>query len=979
MADKEKNVVLNFKMDGQVQYAQTLKDINRVMNTAAKEYKNHIAAMGKDANATDKLRAEKKKLEIQMEGAQKRTKMLRDEYEAMSKDTNTSSKELDKMYGKLLDSERAEIQLQKSLDRVNDGLSDQAQEARAAQDNLDKLKAESKLLESEQKSLTSSFKLQTAELGDNATEAEKAELAQKQLQAQMKLTDRTVENLERQLEETKKVYGENSVEVNQLETKMNDARTTMKKFEKSLDGVEDSTADAGDGLEELNGKMDLNNLLEAVELLEGVSDALFDVGKSATDSYLEFGDSQTYLQANLGLTADEASKLNEVVNDVFRHGVVGSMEEASEAVMLVKQSFGNLNDAELEKLTNNITTIAKRTGTDVNENVLAASRLMEEFGLTGEEAMDLIAAGYQNGLNKTDDFLETLNEFSPHFESAGYSANEMLQILSNGLENGSMNANKAADAVKEFQVKLGDGSVEKIIGNYSKETQEMFNKWKEGKATTADVATSISKDLNKMSPNEQQVAISELASQFEDLGVDGAAALFTIGEGFDDVNGKADEMSQRAPGEKLIGGLRDIGIQLLPVGQQLADLAEDVLPPVVAGLQKLNDWFTNLPGPLQTFITVFGGLMAVAIALTPVIIALAVAIGSLEVALLPIIAVVLLVAAAIAGIVVAIQNWGSITDWFSEKWNQFTAWLTEVVPKLAADFISWFLDMKNGAVQKFNELKDGAIGKVKDLKDGGIKLLKGFKDGAIDKAKQMKDDFVNKANELKDGAVDKFNDLKKRGTDAVIGFKDNVFGKVSDLKSAFVDRVSSLKDGAIDKFNNLKDRAGQVMQSAKDKILSPIETARDKVSGIVDKITGFFSDMRLKIPKPSLPSLPHFSLEWGSRTIMGKTISYPSGIDVDWWAKGGIFTQPTIFGASGGRLQGAGEAGPEAVLPLNDKTLGSIGEGIAKTMNQQEQKQPLIVQMITPDKRVLAEMVVDDVSDMQARKQSRKRRRPRGS
>ena len=56
-------------MDGQVQYAQTLKQINMVMNNAAKEYKNHIAAMGQDASMTDKLAAEKKKLEIQMEAA----------------------------------------------------------------------------------------------------------------------------------------------------------------------------------------------------------------------------------------------------------------------------------------------------------------------------------------------------------------------------------------------------------------------------------------------------------------------------------------------------------------------------------------------------------------------------------------------------------------------------------------------------------------------------------------------------------------------------------------------------------------------------------------------------------------------------------------------------------------------------------------------------------------------------------------------
>ncbi|MEH6977970.1 phage tail tape measure protein, partial [Bacillus pseudomycoides] len=41
---------------------------------------------------------------------------------------------------------------------------------------------------------------------------------------------------------------------------------------------------------------------------------------------------------------------------------------------------------------------------------------------------------------------------------------------------------------------------------------------------------------------------------------------------------------------------------------------------------------------------------------------------------------------------------------------------------------------------------------------------------------------------------------------------------------------------------------------------------------------------------------------------------------------------PTIFGMGGGNLKAAGEAGREAVLPLNKKTLGDIGAGIAATM-----------------------------------------------
>ncbi|WP_371931930.1 hypothetical protein [Mesobacillus subterraneus] len=248
MTDKAKNVVLNFKMDGQVQYANTLKQINAVMNTAAKEYRNHVAAMGQDASATDKLRAEKKKLEIQMEGAQKRTKMLRSEYEAMTKDSKTTTEQLTRMHGRVLDAENAEIKLQKSLERVTKGLSEQTQEIIEAKDNLNSLSDEAKLLEVEQKRLISSFDLQNAELDETASAAERAKLAQKQYTQQMKLADKVLGNLEGQLKEAKKAYGDNSIEVKQLETKLNRARIEMGKLGQV-------TEDTGNEMEFSKGKV----------------------------------------------------------------------------------------------------------------------------------------------------------------------------------------------------------------------------------------------------------------------------------------------------------------------------------------------------------------------------------------------------------------------------------------------------------------------------------------------------------------------------------------------------------------------------------------------------------------------------------------------------------------------------------------------------------------------------------------------------
>jgi phage tail tape measure protein, TP901 family, core region len=122
---KESDVVLNFKMDGQIQYAQTIKEINQVMNTAASEYKNHVAAMGNDATATEKLTAVKKKLEIQLEGAEKRSQMLRDEYEKSVKETGAYSEQSKKLYKQLQDSETGENKLRNALEQTNDALKEQ--------------------------------------------------------------------------------------------------------------------------------------------------------------------------------------------------------------------------------------------------------------------------------------------------------------------------------------------------------------------------------------------------------------------------------------------------------------------------------------------------------------------------------------------------------------------------------------------------------------------------------------------------------------------------------------------------------------------------------------------------------------------------------------------------------------------------------------------------------------------------------------
>ncbi|MCU7661415.1 phage tail tape measure protein, partial [Lacticaseibacillus paracasei] len=90
MADETQNVVLDFKMNGQVQFANTVKDINAVMNTAAKEYRAQISSMDENASSTQKLAAEQQKLQIQSEAAAKRTQILSEQLKTMQDRGETS-------------------------------------------------------------------------------------------------------------------------------------------------------------------------------------------------------------------------------------------------------------------------------------------------------------------------------------------------------------------------------------------------------------------------------------------------------------------------------------------------------------------------------------------------------------------------------------------------------------------------------------------------------------------------------------------------------------------------------------------------------------------------------------------------------------------------------------------------------------------------------------------------------------------------
>ena len=158
------------------------------------------------------------------------------------------------------------------------------------------------------------------------------------------------------------------------------------------------------------------------------------------------------------------------------------------------------------------------------------------------------------------------------------------------------------------------------------------------------------------------------ATAFGTMAEDGSlrfiTALTSVGDTYDSVgeaaNGMLDETMTST--EQLESNTRKVQQALAPLGERITELANTVLPPLTAAIQKVSEWFGKLPYSVQNFVVILGVLLAAFTALTPVIAAIAVSIGALNISLLPVIGVIAAVAAAIAAIIAIIQNWNTIVE-----------------------------------------------------------------------------------------------------------------------------------------------------------------------------------------------------------------------------------------------------------------------------------------------------------------------------
>lgn len=337
-----------------------------------------------------------------------------------------------------------------------------------------------------------------------------------------------------------------------------------------------------------------------MKMLGGVAAAL---GGSAAlgamvSQVAEMDESLAKLSAQTGTFGDEMEALGDVAKNVFRSGYGESFDEVSEAIANVKQNMHNLDNGELERMTSDAMMFADTFDSDINEITRAAQNMMENFGVSSTTSMDLFATGMQRGLNFSDEMLDNVAEYAPLFSAMGYSAEEYFGIMERGAKAGVYNLDYVNDVMKEFQIRVKDGSkaTGEAMGGLSKDTQKVWKEFLKGNGTVSDVASTVVGELKGMEDQIEanQIAVSLFGTKWEDLEADAMYAMLGTTDAMEDFEGsmqKINEVRFDTFGKAIEGIKRILFMDIVvPIGEALLPILNDL----ANYLQK------NLPNAINT-------------------------------------------------------------------------------------------------------------------------------------------------------------------------------------------------------------------------------------------------------------------------------------------------------------------------------------------------------------------------------------------
>ena len=373
---------------------------------------------------------------------------------------------------------------------------------------------------------------------------------------------------------------------------------------------------------ELSGK-DLEDAKEKAASLDEKLDGLTDAAKNAATALgAGFVAAATYATkfetdcdqalntviTQTGAADAEVEGLEETLLNIYKNNFGEDINDIATAMSAVKQQTG-LADEELQKTTETALLMRDTFDIDVNEGIRGVNAMMKQFGISAEEAYNLLAQGAQNGLNQNGDLADQLAEYATYYADLGISAEEAFNMMANGAKNGTFQIDYLNDAVKEFGIRVKDGTADDAFKQLGLNADELKQKFAEGGEGAREAFTTVNNALFACDDEVQRnlLGVTLYGTKWEDLGEDAVRALVnTQGEisTTNDALAEINENKYNDIGNQITELGRNLETELVkPIGEELQPVISDVIAEVKEKTPQVKTLVLAVVDKIKSFIS----------------------------------------------------------------------------------------------------------------------------------------------------------------------------------------------------------------------------------------------------------------------------------------------------------------------------------------------------------------------------------------
>ena len=713
-----------------------------------------------------------------------------------------------------------------------------------------------KKCDSQMTELRSELKLVDAQMASNGESAELLEKRQQILARQSEVAAQKSQMLAQKVEAAERIFGTASTDAAKYRTQLNNAQTSEERLAKSANDAANDVKQLDSSMDKASGSAkDFSSSVGDIALGSMIADG----ASSAIQSLAGLSDATEENRVNmnkLNTTYEWSGRSIDDARKVYQNflGLCGDSDQAVEAA----QDMNNLADA----------------GADIDTWYDIASGTVAAFG----DALPI------------ENLIESANETIRTGQVTGG--------LADALNWTSVNATL-------LNTKLGEDHPKAM---------EAFNAALESGSSTEDAMNAALAACSD-EQERQEILSTVLASQYTELG----ASFQDANQDIDDSRKANDDLlqSQSKLSEK-ITPLQTMFTNLAADGIGfLADNLETVIPLVGAAAAVFGILYVAL-----NFSTIVTGLTTAIGALGPVLTVLTGPVGIVLAAVAALAAVFKYrwdtnegfrntVLVAWTAIQTAIQNVIAILQPYLETaWtnlqNAVTNAMNAILPVIQ-NALTFIISVAVPLLSSLFETFSSVFGNILTAVSGVMSGLSSVISGTLGVIQGIFETVVGLIVGVVTGDFSMMSDGVSGILNGMSGIVSGIFNLILSIIGGIVNSIVSVVSGG---FNAASATVSGVMDGISSVIGNVMGDAENTVSNAIDSIVGFFAGMHIEFPHINLP---HFSLS-GEFSLMPPSV--PT-IGIEWYAKGGIMTAPTMFGVNGGRAMVGGEAGPEAVLPIS--------------------------------------------------------------